>query len=132
MRISALILFLVFMFIIPIGGIFLQIYLSKKEGKWPGLILPIAAFAFSLIAAMGIAVFTQIAWITHSAFYGEQWVSILLADGGRHLATSAIAGVVAVFFIANIPTLVLLIIYKVMKGKQNRYRDVKKMSIQDL
>ena len=34
-------MFMLFLLIFVAGGIFLQIFLSKREGKWPGLILPI-------------------------------------------------------------------------------------------
>ena len=33
------------------GGILLQIFLSKREGKWPGLILPLLSFLYSLVMA---------------------------------------------------------------------------------
>ena len=32
--------FLVFFAILMVGGVLLQIFLSKRESKWPGLVLP--------------------------------------------------------------------------------------------
>jgi len=40
------------------GAIFLQVYLSRKESKWPGLILPSITLGFSLLAIFGIAAFS--------------------------------------------------------------------------
>ena len=41
------------------GGIIaLQVYLSKKESRWPGLIMPLVSFGFSLITLFGMAIFT--------------------------------------------------------------------------
>lgn len=39
---------IIILLIIIVGGIFLQIFLSKKENKWLGLILPIITLTFSL------------------------------------------------------------------------------------
>jgi len=39
-----------------VGGILLQIFLSRQESKWAGLILPIITFILSLIYVLNIAV----------------------------------------------------------------------------
>ena len=38
------------------GIILLQIFLSKKENKWPGLMLPIISFLFGLIYPLNMVV----------------------------------------------------------------------------
>ena len=35
------IVFLLFLLVLLIGGVFLQIFLSKRESRWPGLVLPL-------------------------------------------------------------------------------------------
>ena len=40
---------LIFTLALLVGVIFLQIYLSKRESKWPGLVLPIIAFLWGLL-----------------------------------------------------------------------------------
>ena len=35
---------LVFLLALLVGAVLLQIFLSKREGRWPGLILPLLSF----------------------------------------------------------------------------------------
>lgn len=39
------------------GGIVLQIFLSKRESKWPGLVLPIVTFLWSLVMVLSVAAY---------------------------------------------------------------------------
>lgn len=96
----------VVLLIFGVGGILLQIFLSKKESKWPGLILPIISFAISLIAILNVA------------------------DIGDK--SSVIATLLSIFLLYNIPTVVLLVIYTACRGKRKRQHDLEKMSVQDL
>jgi len=52
---------LLLMIIIPLafmaGIIILQIYLSKRESKWPGLILPTISFTLSLLPVLAFLLF---------------------------------------------------------------------------
>ncbi|MEG0597226.1 MAG: hypothetical protein RR502_04180 [Oscillospiraceae bacterium] len=91
-----------------IGIIFLQIFLSKKENRLLGLILPIITFLCSLLALLNAAAFPSMtAW--------------------------EVFGVLAATFIlSNIPTLILLAIYCACKGKSKRKKQLEKMNIQDL
>jgi len=87
------------------GGIWLQIFLSKKESKWFGLILPFITFAYSLLMVFSIAV----------------------TDG------MDIFGLIAsTLFVANIPTIILLAIYFGCREKIKRKKALEKMNIQDL
>ena len=47
---------LIFTLALLVGVIFLQIYLSKRESKWPGLVLPIIAFLWGLLYPLSTAV----------------------------------------------------------------------------
>ena len=90
------------------GGIFLQIFLSKKESKWFGLILPIITFAYSLLTIFGLAMTDDMSWWT-------------------------ILGLIAhTLLIANIPTVILLVIYFGCREKIKRKKALEKMNIQDL
>ena len=40
---------LIILFILIVGGILLQIFLSKRKSKWPGLVLPLLTFLYSLL-----------------------------------------------------------------------------------
>ena len=132
--ITGRIIAIVFMLAIPVGMIFLQIYLSKREERWLGLILPIITVALSLIVVFGMAVFVNMSGtITLIEMIDGELVTTIIDEGGsREAMPGAVAGVIFTFVLMNIPTAVLLIIYKVVRGKQNRHREVEKMSVHDL
>lgn len=96
------------MVLIPIGLIILQIYLSKRENKWLGLIMPLITFGFSLITVLGMINYLP------------------LIDGG------SVMEVFVVFISQNIPTAVLSIIYIACKEKLKKRSELDKMNIQDL
>jgi len=90
------------------GGIWLQIFLSKKESNWFGLILPFITFAYSLLMVFSIAI----------------------TDG---MTGWDIFGLIAsTLFMANIPTIILVAIYFGCREKIKRKRALEKMNIQDL
>lgn len=43
------------------GSIWLQIFLSKKQNKWLGLIIPLICFVFSIMAVLSLAMYTNTA-----------------------------------------------------------------------
>ena len=127
------ILFLVFLVAIPVGAIFLQIYLSKKDSKLLGLILPIVALSISLLVVMGMAVFVQPGTITVTDLIDGELVTTVITEGSdREEIPGAIGAMIYTFVFMNIPTIILLIIYKAVRGSKNRNRAVEKMSLQDL
>ena len=50
--------------VVPAGIIVLQIYLSKRSSKWPGLILPIASFIALLLIIFGSSIFYVTSYTT--------------------------------------------------------------------
>ncbi len=98
---------LLFLLVIIVGGIFLQIFLSKKKSPFLGLILPTITFLYSLLMVLGIAAFDGLT--------GE--VAML---------------VIAVFIISNIPTIILMGIYVGCREKIKSESQVDKMKAQDL
>lgn len=99
---------LFFVLVLLVGGIFLQIFLSKKNSKWFGLILPAITFLYSLLMVLGLAVYDGMSG-------GE--IFILIAS---------------TFLLNNIPTIVLLGIYFGCREKMKLRAELEKMSIQDL
>ncbi len=93
------------------GVIALQIFLSKQENKWLGLILPIISFLVSLIYPLNMAV--------PVVNIGVEMVNVVL---------SLLLGLL----IANIPTYILLAIYYACRGKYRKRKQLDKMNIQDL
>lgn len=86
----------------------LQIFLSRRESKWPGLILPILTFLFSL---------------SYPCFM------ILPQDGAT---AGFLFAVFLVWLMANIPTVVSLLIYFICRDRKKRKKQMDKMNIQDL
>lgn len=94
--------------VLLVGGVFLQIFLSKKNSKWFGLILPAITFLYSLLMVLGLAVY--------DGMNGRE-IFILIAS---------------TFLLSNIPTIVLLGIYFGCREKMKLRAKLEKMSIQDL
>lgn len=97
-------LLLLILFLVAI--ILLQIILSKRENKWPGLIIPIISFGLSMLWIMGIPYYLSLSGL--------------------------ILKVVLVFIITNIPTAFFLAIYFNYRKKKTKIDEIYKMNIQDL
>ena len=89
--------------------IYLQIYFSKMESTWMGLILPGLTLIYSIIVVLNIA---------------EPPVDISISK--------RIAMVLSAFLTSNIPTIILLAIYSVVRQKLKRKSEIDKMNIKDL
>ena len=105
MRITATLILAV---LLIVGIVCLQIFLSKRESKWPGLVLPILAFLFGLLYPL----------------------NMVAPDEG--VTVSFIIQMFIVWLMGNIPTIILLAIYFGCRGKQRRHKQLNKMNIQDL
>ena len=97
---------LIVLLLLTAGVIFLQIFLSGRESKWPGLVLPVLCMLYPLILILNVA-----------------------ATGN---AASVMATIIMSLFVGSIPAAVLLAVYFVCRGKRNKKQEMKKMSIQDL
>lgn len=97
--------------VIVSGLALLQIFLSKTQSKWPGLVLPGCSIFLSLIAGFGFLLFTI---------------------AGARVILSAIG----IFVLFNIPTLIYLAIYMIVRNNKNdlskKNQEIQKMNIQDL
>lgn len=89
-----------------IGGIVLQVFLSKLRSKWPGLILPVITFGFSLLSVANI-------------------ISV------ETLAETIIL-IIITLILTNIPTIILLLIYRSVRKLDVKNSEIDKINIQDL
>ena len=96
---------LVFLLVLLVGIVLLQIFLSKREGRWPGLILPLLTFLYSLLMACSAVAYNG----------GIPWGPIL-----------------ASLILGNIPTVILLAIYFACREKFRKRSELDKMNISDL
>ena len=101
-----------------------QIYLSKKQSKLPGLALP----AITLLSSIGAFFFSPA-----NAFPPPDWGAAVAAGviQRRWVGLPTMPYGLYMFLILNITTVALLVIYFVLRRKLNRNK-VEKMNIQDL
>lgn len=105
MRMSANIIFAI---LLLAGSVLLQMFLSKRESRVPGLILPVLAFLGSLLVPLNMV-----------ALSGNVTVGFIFQ-------------MILVWLLANLPTVVFLAIYLTYRGKYRRKKQLDKMNIQDL
>ncbi|MCI9330660.1 MAG: hypothetical protein HFG05_00585 [Oscillibacter sp.] len=101
-----MIAFLVFVLVVLVGGILLQIFLSKRESRWPGLVLPLLAFLWSLLGPLNVM------------------------DTGS--ISQNVLAVLVTLLAGNIPTLVLLAIYWAVREKRRVKDQIDRMKIDEL
>ena len=75
---------LILMLVLLVGVPVLQVFLSRRENRWPGLLLPLLTFLYSLVMVCSVTAYEG----------GIPWGLIL-----------------ASLILGNIPTAVLLVIY---------------------
>ncbi len=107
MRITST-LILLLLILLSMGMILLQIFLSKRESKLLGLVLPIIAFLFSLIYPLN------------------------MAAPSEGVTIGFVFRMLIVWLLANIPTIILLAIFFACREKRRRNKQIDKMNIQDL
>ena len=129
---------LLVLLVLSAGIIVLQIYLSKRENRWLGLILPVISLCISLTAVFGIVSFgtlTMSSTTSQTADGGEfvmqQTPEEIFTQQPLNLS-SVIFTMAVTFFTCNIPTIVLLGIYLACQEKRRRRKFLEKMSVQDL
>lgn len=99
-RIIFLVVFLIIFLILPFV---LQFWLSNRESRYPGLVLPVMSFIFAVLTALGTAMYD-----------GDPYVLVIP------------------FLLCNIPTVIHLVIYFSCREKFNRKKRMDRMNIQDL
>ena len=102
-------IFMIFSIAFLAGLVFLQIYLSKQESKWLGLILPIILFIFALIGGVG---------------------NVLIQDNATLLEILSI--IIPITLLLLIPFFASMVIYYICRTKLTSQSEINKMKIRDL
>lgn len=102
---------LIFLIAFVATMIILQVYLSRRESKVPGLVLPGILFLGELFVLPNVAAV---------AFFGAE----TLAAGCLN--------VILRVFLTLLPTIVLMAVYFLCRRGMNRKKQIEKMNIQDL
>ena len=118
------------------GIIALEVWLSRRKSRWPGLIMPIISFALSLLLVFGFVAFSAVSATselqvteaeTGEIIHQEQRVEEV---SDWTLGDTVQLGIL--LLVGNIPTFVLLGTYYVGREKLRRDKLLEKMHIQDL
>lgn len=127
-----IILTLVILLLLVAGCAILQIFLSRRESRWPGLILPGLNLLLTLLMVFSLVLFSYHS--TTTEFTDENGTAVLVSDQQEEAANSnaVAAGAVTILLLYNIPTVLLLVIYFICRGKPNRTRSLTRMQVQDL
>ena len=97
---------LIFLLAFVVGGILLQIYLSKRESKWPGLVLPGICMLYPILLVLNVVAMGNIG--------------------------SVVATVITSFVLGAVPAIILLVIYFACRRGRGRKSELDKMNISDL
>ena len=122
---------------VPAGAIALQIFLSKRQNKWLGLMLPIISLLCSVIILLGMVGYTvtgpvQTTVETVNMETGEVVEEVRTVEEGNGDFLSILAPAMFTFLLTNIPTVVFVGIYFACREKLRRNKEMERMSIQDL
>ena len=132
---NSTIIILIIMLMIGCLVVALQIFLSKKENKWLGLILPIICLVFSIMAVMGMLNFNTHTRISTIVTENGQTVKkeiINIDKKGPFMGASEMGlSIGMIFVVTNIPTVILIGIYRGCRRKRKNL-ELEKMNIQDL
>lgn len=112
------------------GAVFLQIFLSKRQNKWLGLILPAISFIISLLFVLNMAAFSSFKTAKSVVLEDGQVIEQIVEEGSSEAID--FGPIIYVFLLANIPTLVLLGIYFACRERNKRNKEIDRMNIQDL
>ena len=93
--------------LLPALLLVVQVLLSRRESRWPGLLLPAVSLLSSLVCCLNVA------------------------DLGQGMA-ALLSALLTVFLLANVPTLLLLALYLICRRSRRRKRQMEHMNIQDL
>ncbi|MDR0326089.1 MAG: hypothetical protein LBI19_08370 [Oscillospiraceae bacterium] len=118
------------------GVIWLQIFLSKQESRWPGLVLPFSFISIFLFVAVALLLFSAFSSENVSAQTNQNSeaigeVSRSLADDGQ-IRVQILLQVFNLFLLFILPTAVLFAIYAACRSSRKKKRALDKMSVQDL
>ncbi len=134
--INAIILLIVMLLLLA-GSIWLQIFLSKKNNKWLGLIIPTAFFLLSISVVFSLTMYTTSAGtVTVTETVNGDVIRVIeepaTIESDKPNLLAMIATALPFFLILNIPTLISLAIYFTYRERRKIKAQLDKMNVQDL
>ncbi|MDR0884064.1 MAG: hypothetical protein LBN05_05620 [Oscillospiraceae bacterium] len=127
---TILIIFLVTALCVGIG--FLQGFLSKRESRWPGLIMPIVTFLVACVIAFGFVALRAVPNAAEVPTDIDGTVLFQQDSGEIEPSWHFFAASGGVFLVINISTAILLAIYFACRNGLKKQHEIEKMRVQDL
>lgn len=119
-----------------VGIIALEVWLSRRKSRWPGLIMPAVMLVLSLLMVLGFAAFSRSGATTEVQVVDEETGEVVYQEQTVETEQDWTLGNAAqlglVLLVGNIPTFVLLGAYYIGREKLRREKLLEKMNIQDL
>lgn len=113
---------LIFLIAFVAAMIILQVYLSRRESKLPGLVLPAITFSGELFILLNVVTNVVMTSAADNAVGGVDSYSVFVT----------VLNTVLTLLVISMPTIVLLVIYFLCRRGMNRKKQIEKMNIQDL
>ena len=113
---------LIFLIAFVAAMIILQVYLSRRESKLPGLVLPAITFLGELFILLNVVTNVVMTSVADNAVGGVDSYSVFVT----------VLNTVLTLLVISMPTIVLLVIYFLCRRRMNRKKQIEKMNIQDL
>lgn len=121
---------------ILVGIIALEVWLSRRKSRWPGLIMPAVMLVLSLLMVLGFAAFSRSGATTEVQVVDEETGEVVYQEQTVETEQDWTLGNAAqlglVLLVGNIPTFVLLGAYYIGREKLRREKLLEKINIQDL
>lgn len=112
----------VILLLVSVGAIALEVYLSRRESKVPGLVLPAITFSGELFILLNVVTNVVMTSVADNAVGGVDSYDVFVT----------VLNTVLTLLVISMPTIVLLVIYFLCRRGLNRKKQIEKMNIQDL
>ena len=113
---------LIFLIAFVAAMIILQVYLSRRKSKVPGLVLPAITFPGELFILLNVVTNVVMTSVADNAVGGVDSYDVFVT----------VLNTVLTLLVISMPTIVLLVIYFLCRRGMNRKKQIEKMNIQDL
>lgn len=126
---------LIIVLLLLAGSIWLQIFLSTKNNKWLGLIIPLICLIIAVSGVLGLTMYTTSSGITtvtetvNGDVIREEPIAV---ESEEPSILSMLVTVIPTFLMFNIPTFVFLAIYFACREKLKTKKLLDRMNVQDL
>jgi len=126
---------LIIVLLLLAGSIWLQIFLSTKNNKWLGLIIPLICLIIAVSGVLGLTMYTTSSGITtvtetvNGDVIREEPIAV---ESEEPSILSMLVTVIPTFLMFNIPTFVFLAIYFACRERLKTKKLLDRMNVQDL